>query len=109
MLFAETEVAAGAAVVACIATGLGGFFSWMTAREKSKFDAGVIEMRLTIENLQNGAIESKADRDEIRAEMEQCHAAREKERGERAIEREELADLRARIRHMERKTDSERS
>lgn len=51
-LFASSEVAAGASVVACGLAAITGLFGWLSARDKLRFDGELVRLKLTTEHLQ---------------------------------------------------------
>jgi hypothetical protein len=81
-LFADADVAAGASVVACLLAAITGLFGWLTARDKLKYDAMMIELRMRV-----GACED--DRAELRTRVESLEKTRVHNRTHPSNEKEE--------------------
>lgn len=69
MLFADSDVAAGASVVACLLAAITGLFSWLTARDKLRFDGEIIRLKLSVENLTSKHQDCEEKHDLMRGEL----------------------------------------
>ena len=89
---AAQDVAGGAAVATCIMAVIASLFSWLTARDKYRFDATAAEMKTEIASL--------------RKETQDCHEAHEKARHERDLARKERDALHEEVRVLRARMDS---
>jgi len=82
LLFAETEVAAGASMIACAMAALSGLFAWLsrrdqllsdreTARDKLEHDTRIVQQDAEIESLKQQHADCERSHAELKAEIAQ--------------------------------------
>lgn len=68
-LFADSDVAAGASVVACGLAAITGLFSWLSARDKLRFDGELVRLKLSTEYLQREHKNCEDRHNELQAQV----------------------------------------
>lgn len=100
MLFA-VDIGDPVAIAVIISAPLTALFTWLTSREKIKYDGTIIKLTADVDALKKNVGDCHEDRETLRAQVERHERERKEELDELRNMRSEMQDLRERRLHTE--------